>query len=220
MSNPTHEVQEFLSRWSAVELAGDSAALDSLLTDDFMAVGPLGFMLSKQDWTDRFANGLAHLAYELQDVRTRTYGDVTVGIGLLRQEGTHQGNPIPAAARATFILVKESGALQVAGMQMSFVAGTSGAPPIPGRLHGTSSGGAEPPRCAARKVSSSASSMASLRSRRILAIVISPPSPCWSTRWMRPSNSAAATRHPTVMTSCMTKWMPNRQQGSPAAEHR
>jgi hypothetical protein len=110
------------------ELSGDPEAIASLLTDDFVGVGPLGFLLSRQDWIDRSANGLRYTAFVVQDLLVRTYGDDTaVVIGTQVMEGTH-GNPIPAQTRATMVFVGS----RLAGIQMAFVAGTPGAPPIPG----------------------------------------------------------------------------------------
>ena len=42
--------EEFLSEWAAAEQAGDTSALEMLLADGFMAIGPLGFILPKQAW--------------------------------------------------------------------------------------------------------------------------------------------------------------------------
>ena len=47
--------------------------------------------------------------------------------------GSYQGHPIPEATRATLVLVSSACRWQLAAIHMSFVAGTAGAPPIPGR---------------------------------------------------------------------------------------
>jgi hypothetical protein len=50
-------IQTFLDEWSAAERGGDTERIDAMLTDDFTAVGPLGFMLPKQAWMARHRPG-------------------------------------------------------------------------------------------------------------------------------------------------------------------
>ncbi|MQA85635.1 MAG: DUF4440 domain-containing protein [Streptosporangiales bacterium] len=121
MNNQNDGIAAFLSEWAAAELNEDTAFLEGCL------------MLSKQDWLARYAGGLKYEAFELEDVRVRRYGDAAVVVALLQQKGTHQGNPIPTSTRASLVLVNGPGTWRLAGIQFSFVAGTPGAPPIPGR---------------------------------------------------------------------------------------
>jgi ketosteroid isomerase-like protein len=51
MNDATHaEVRELGRRWAEAESSGDADALAALLADDFVLVGPLGFMLDKQQY--------------------------------------------------------------------------------------------------------------------------------------------------------------------------
>jgi hypothetical protein len=63
-------ISEFLSRWTLAELNGNASAMKDLLADDFVGVGPLGFLLSKQAWLERFGtHGLHYDGFQLEDRR-------------------------------------------------------------------------------------------------------------------------------------------------------
>ena len=47
MSNDVAEIEEFGKRWVKAELDGDTGAMDSLAHNDFLLVGPLGFILTR-----------------------------------------------------------------------------------------------------------------------------------------------------------------------------
>jgi hypothetical protein len=48
------ELQELNRRWTEAEIGADVAALDALAADDFVLVGPVGFVVDKQHWLDRY----------------------------------------------------------------------------------------------------------------------------------------------------------------------
>jgi ketosteroid isomerase-like protein len=126
-------IQTFLDEWSAAERTGDTERLDAMLTDDFTAVGPLGFVLPKHAWLARHRPGeLTYDSFGLAEVHVRVHGEAAVVIARNDTDGNYQGHPIPAAARATLVLGREAGMWQLTSAHMSFVAGTRGAPPIPG----------------------------------------------------------------------------------------
>jgi hypothetical protein len=47
----TTDVLDLVERWAAAEQGNDAEALDGLLTDDFVGVGPLGFVLGRDQET-------------------------------------------------------------------------------------------------------------------------------------------------------------------------
>jgi ketosteroid isomerase-like protein len=61
----TTAIDDVLTSWVDAERRGDARALDDLLTDDFLGIGPVGFVLPKAAWVDRFENGLRYAALSL-----------------------------------------------------------------------------------------------------------------------------------------------------------
>jgi ketosteroid isomerase-like protein len=125
-------IGSFLEQWAAAECAGDTAALDKLLTEDFVGIGPLGFALPKAAWVGRHGQGLHYDAFTVDEVQVRTWGDVAVAVARDAQRGTAFGHPVPEALRTTHVLVRHAGTWRLASLHMSFIAGTPGAPPVPG----------------------------------------------------------------------------------------
>ena len=128
------EISTTLQEWAVAERTGDVRALGSLLTDDFVGVGPLGFSLPKAAWLARHQQGdLRYEAFDLDQVQTRLHDKSALVGARHTADGTFQGAPIPEAVRASIALIEEAGRWRLAGVHFSFIAGTSGAPPIPGR---------------------------------------------------------------------------------------
>jgi ketosteroid isomerase-like protein len=123
----------FLRNWSRAELTGDAGTLDRLLTDDFSAVGPLGFILPKPAWLGRHRGGdLHYTAFTVDDPVVRLLGPVALVTATNHTEATYQGHPVPGVLRVTLVLVSGDQGWRLTANHMSFVAGTPGAPPIPG----------------------------------------------------------------------------------------
>src|SRR5215467_12902374 len=81
-------LRELDNAWAAAEQAGDSAALDALTVPDFELVGPLGFVLGRQQWAQRYRSGDLHtttLDWAIESVQV--YGDAAVTIGTHTQTG-------------------------------------------------------------------------------------------------------------------------------------
>lgn len=114
--------------WVAAELRRDTEFLEQTLADDFVAVGPLGFMLTKQAWIGRHQSGdLKYTSLELDEVTVRVYDGAAVVIGRQVQDATYRGNSVMAQLRTTAVLVNQGGCWQLAGVHMSAI----GQPPSP-----------------------------------------------------------------------------------------
>ena len=129
----TDSIQTFLDQWSTAEHTGDTEWLQALLAGDFAGIGPLGFTLPKQAWLARHRSGdLRYHSFALAEVQTRVHGPAAVVTARANTPGAYQGHPIPEATRATLVLAHQAGGWKLAAIHLSFIAGTPGAPPIPG----------------------------------------------------------------------------------------
>jgi hypothetical protein len=73
----TASIDSFLGEWSAAEYAGDAGKLDSLLTEEFADIGPMGFLLPKAEWLARHQQGLSYESFGLGVTTARADGDAT-----------------------------------------------------------------------------------------------------------------------------------------------
>ncbi|HEX2132685.1 MAG TPA: nuclear transport factor 2 family protein [Actinophytocola sp.] len=120
-------VSATIEQFAAAERGADAEALDTLLTADFQGVGPLGFVLTKDQWIDRYRSGaLVPEAFELRDVQVREYGDTAVVLAVQQQEGSYHGHPATGEFRATLVLSRQGGSWLVAHCHLS---GPLGPPP-------------------------------------------------------------------------------------------
>lgn len=117
------EVRELGQRWAEAEQRGDNAALAELAADDFTLVGPLGFVLVRDQWVNRYgAGGLVTHELSWDDYTIREYGDVTVAVGVVTQKAEFQGRPADGRFRVTQISVRRDGRRLLAGLHYSPIA--------------------------------------------------------------------------------------------------
>lgn len=120
------EVMKLAEAWVAAETRGDVAFLERTLTDDFIGIGPLGFMLTKQEWIGRLQSGdLKYESLTLDEARVRMYNDAAILTARQVQNAAYRGNSINAQFRTMLVFVYQRGLWQLAGLQLS----TIGQPP-------------------------------------------------------------------------------------------
>jgi ketosteroid isomerase-like protein len=111
------EVARLADTWATAELQSDTAFLERLLSDDFVGIGPLGFLLTKQEWIAWLGSGdLKHDALTLDEVKVRVYNDAALVICRLVQDATYRGTPIPAQLRTTLVFVRHKGQWRLTGL--------------------------------------------------------------------------------------------------------
>jgi hypothetical protein len=117
------EVMQLAGAWSNAELHGDTAVLEKTLADDFIGIGPLGFMLTKQEWLARHEAGdLKYESFNLDEVKVRVYNnDTAVLTARQAQQATYRGNSIPGQFRIALVFVQQHGQWQLASLQLSSI---------------------------------------------------------------------------------------------------
>jgi ketosteroid isomerase-like protein len=130
MNDDQAELEEFGKRWAEAELARDLTVLDAMAHKDFILVGPLGFVIDKTQWLDRYRSGdLVTSSLHWRDTEARVFGDCAVVVGVHDQEAAYRGRPNNGQFRATQILVREDGTWRLVGMHLSPIAAPPGPPP-------------------------------------------------------------------------------------------
>jgi ketosteroid isomerase-like protein len=135
MTSTEEQIRDLGRRWVEAELRADTAALDAMAVPDFTLVGPLGFVLTKEQWLDRYRSGAFHTsALTWDDVVVRDYGGTAVAIGRQTQEAAYQGRASDGRFRVTQIVVRAgddapgANPWRLAGLHLSPIATPPGPP--------------------------------------------------------------------------------------------
>lgn len=120
-------VSETIDQFAKAEQNADADALEGLLAAEFRGVGPLGFVLTKEQWIGRYRSGaLVPTAFELRDTEVRQFGDTAIVLAVQRQEGSYNGHPANGEFRATLVLTRQGDGWVLAHCHLS---GPLGPPP-------------------------------------------------------------------------------------------
>ena len=124
MNDQTKELREAIEDWAAAEQRGDAASLEGALAEDFIGIGPRGFMLTKDQWLERHESGkLRYRSLGLDEVQVRLYGDAAVVTGRQSAEGKYEDFDLRDQFRATLVFVKQRERWMLAGLHLSPIAG-------------------------------------------------------------------------------------------------
>jgi len=144
MQNQGRQLERLGEEWVAAELHGDTATPGRILADDFVAVGPRGFVLSREQWLSRHDSGsLTYEAFGWDEVGVRVHGSVAVMVGRETARAVYEDGEVRREVqdqfRTTLIFVEEQGRWLLLGVHLSPIAGPpAGRPaqdPTPEKAH-------------------------------------------------------------------------------------
>jgi ketosteroid isomerase-like protein len=125
VSLTSEEISKLLHHFAEAQRRSDVDALSALLSDDFKLVGPLGFVVPKQQWLEQFHSGALRIeSLEWDEVDIRTYADagLAIAIGKLTQAATYAQNRSDGQFRVTLIAIGPGVTWQLAGAHYSAIA--------------------------------------------------------------------------------------------------
>jgi ketosteroid isomerase-like protein len=128
MGDQTQTMTTLGEDWAAAELRGDTSFLGEILADDFVGVGPRGFMLTKDQWLSRHDTGsLRYESFGLDEVQVRLFGGTAITVCRQSARGVYEGEngrfELDDQFRATLVFVRQDGRWQLAGLQLSPILG-------------------------------------------------------------------------------------------------
>ena len=96
--------------WAKAGLAGDAAALEKLLTTDYVYTNQDGEVASKAEMVTGIKSGATkYTSFTVGDMKVHVYGDAAVVIGKAHLKGTENGKPIDEEVRFTDTWIKRDG---------------------------------------------------------------------------------------------------------------
>jgi len=119
------EIKDLLARFAQAQRLSDIDDLSELLTDDFKLVGPLGFVVPKQDWLEQFRTGMLQIQsveWDEIDIRTHAYTYFAIAIARLTQAATYARKPADGQFRVTAVAIGHGTSWHLAGAHYSAIA--------------------------------------------------------------------------------------------------
>ncbi len=114
------EVLDLIQRWAEVELKGDADGYGDLLSADFAGVGPVGFVLDREQWAGRHRGDMHNERFEIVEPTVRLYGDDTaVVLGVQDQTTKVMGHDTSGRFRLVAVVVRQDGHWVISHLQLS-----------------------------------------------------------------------------------------------------
>jgi ketosteroid isomerase-like protein len=102
------EIDRLEERWREAILHADTAAMDSLLADDFVAITASGTLQTKEQALTNLGSGRLHIVQlNLSDRKVRFYGSTAVVTSLAEIAGTNQDGEIAGSFRYMRVYVRD-----------------------------------------------------------------------------------------------------------------
>jgi ketosteroid isomerase-like protein len=116
-----HEIDQLEEAWRDALLKANIAAMDSLLSDDYMAITPNGTLQSKEQALANLRSGSTHFtSLEVSDRKVRFYGGTALVTSRADVSGTNASGEFSGSFRYTRVYVRnERGEWKIVSFEAS-----------------------------------------------------------------------------------------------------
>jgi ketosteroid isomerase-like protein len=112
------DVREIQERFDRAELTADRETLRELIADDFLSIGPRGFVLDKNQWIGRH-DEFAYHSLDTSEMDVRRYPDVAIVRDVQRNRARFRDQEVAVATRVSHVWVRRDGRWQIVAIQFS-----------------------------------------------------------------------------------------------------
>lgn len=114
--------------WTNALVKGDLAAIDRIVTSDWMLTTPTGQLLTKEQADADLKSGtLKFESVKTDDLKVKVHGDVALVFGLETEKSTFRGKDMSGQYRFTDVFLKRAGRWQCIATHVSKVAASPAA---------------------------------------------------------------------------------------------
>jgi ketosteroid isomerase-like protein len=101
------QVEQLEETWRLAQVNDDAAAMDKLLSEDYVGITMSGQVVTKMQQLDRMRNRQLLLSkMELSDVKVKLIGTTAIVQGLADVDGTNDGEPMHGTFRYTRVYLR------------------------------------------------------------------------------------------------------------------
>jgi hypothetical protein len=111
-------IRALQNEFDTAELHADTETLQRLLADDFLSIGPKGFVLDKQEWIERHVHFTYH-ALDIDDIDIRLHDNTAIVRDIQRNRASYKNEHIELAFRVSQVWVQQQEEWRLAAIQFS-----------------------------------------------------------------------------------------------------
>ena len=112
------DLLEIQDRFDRAELSADRETLRELIADDFLSIGPRGFVLDKDQWIDRHGE-FRYQSLDTSEMDVRRYGDTAVVRDVQRNRATYRDQQVAVNTRVGQVWVRQDDRWRLVAIQFS-----------------------------------------------------------------------------------------------------